>query len=273
MIGGLGVLAEGGLRVGVAPDGGEVQAQRDFVAGEDVLPGDFGGLRAQVHHVHAHGVPVLPPAMHAGRQGFADLPVHPQQAGVKLRHFGHERRVAVHACSAGGAYAGQQVGGHAQIGRHGQHLRLHFVQALPVQTPRGGRDDGGQHAVFDEQGHFVLARLHAHKVLGHHLRLARHQVVAQRVREGAFFQIEGLGAQLVAPGRDAVLAWHEHAVKVAIAQEHGAFVFLDPYGFEAPGFHVFFSYGDSRKSFTPNRFVSKRFKKDCRTLPRQRAGA
>ena len=33
-------------------------------------------------------------------------------------------------------------------------------------------------------------------------------------RKPAIGQIEGLGAQLVAPGRDAVLAWHEHAVKI-----------------------------------------------------------
>ena len=89
-----------------------------------------------------------------------------------------------------------------------------------------GGQDFDQHAVFTAQAHFGLRQIHLHKFGCHHRRLLGHQVVGQAVGEGGLFEGEGLYAQLVHASKQPVGAALQHAVKVAIAQQQGAFVLL-----------------------------------------------
>jgi hypothetical protein len=167
-----------------------------------------------------------------GHQQALHLAVHRQQRALALGHLHLQ-----HAGQSGHAALAQlglrqsrhQCGGQFSACLQVHHLHAHIHQAFPIQTAGARGQDLDQHTVFAAQAHFGFRQAHLHKLGRHHGGLLRHQVLGQAVGEGGLFEGEGLHAQLVGARKQPVGAAAQHAVKAAIAQQQGAFVFLRPW--------------------------------------------
>src|SRR3989344_4475878 len=222
--------------IGEAPRCRQVQAQADLVLGEDVLAGHLHHLQTQVHQLDRNVAVVLPEAVRARLQKRVHLAVDMQHAHAVLGHLHGQHtnqtsdlalthlrlRQARHQFS-------RKLGVVADV----QHINLDLVQALPVQTARGGRQQLNQYTVLIAQAHLGFLEVDAHELGFHHSRLLGHQIVGQAVREGGLLQRECLDTHIAQCRGQPVTARLQHALEVAIAQQQATLVLFDSETFES----------------------------------------
>ena len=217
-------LGARGHRVGDADAGGQVDAQADLVAGQQLLARHLQRLHAQLDHVDRHVLAEIPERVAARLEHLHQLAVDEHQARRLRRHFGDDRELAQRAELA---QAVGDIAAHPQaIGqRHALHLDLD--QTTPVQPARTRCQYILELAVLRHQADFVSADVGEHERLAQPLAEAHDQcihVVACVFRCG-----DVVRAHLDALERigNAMHARRQHALELAVAVQHGALAVAD----------------------------------------------